>query len=102
MFRLTLRPSNAIILECWYDSTYTVIVKHTGQHTTYTIYMWPNWVHKAPPTTETEWKLDTDDVSEVVIWLNRLYADYIECQMSRKFRTDGVNKSFYRLEYKEL
>ena len=102
MFRHTRRPSNATILECWYDSTYTAIVKHTGPHITYTIYMWPNWPHKAPPLTETEWKLDTDDVSEVVTWLNRLYADYIECQMNRDPHARGVTKTFYRLEYKEL
>ena len=102
MFRHTRRPSTAIILECWYDSTYTVIVKHTGQHITYTIYMWPNWPHKAPPSTDTEWKMDTDDVSEVVIWLNRLYADYIESQLNRDPRARGLTKSFYRLEYKEL
>lgn len=93
----------AVILSTYFDETYTAIIKHAGSSPTYTIKMWPNWTnYRSKPKVDTEWYLDTDEIIEVVGWIDTLFDMFMECQTTRKREADGNSTAYFKIMYKEL
>lgn len=103
MFRNSERPHQAVIFRAYFDETYTEIIKQACKHPTYTIKMWPNWTnYRSKPKVDTEWVLDTDEVYEVVCWINTLFDMFMECQTTHKRQADGNSTNYFKIMYKEI